>query len=95
MEAKVETIEQEINQLKVKNQQLSDNLKVKDKMCDDHNDTILQLKQVTINVVTLSVCYHGDLVDTGCTRSHDPRVTRHMAEEGTRVSSSIRTRRID
>lgn len=46
MEAKVEAIEQEINQLKVKNQQLSDNLRVKEKVCDDHNDTILQLKQV-------------------------------------------------
>lgn len=62
MEAKVETIEQEISQFKVKNQQLTDNLRVKDKMCDDHNDTILQLKQVTITVVMLSVCYYGDVI---------------------------------
>ena len=48
MEAKVEGMEQEINQFKVRNQQLSDSLRVKDKMCDDHNDTILQLKQVQL-----------------------------------------------
>lgn len=45
MEAKLEAVEQEISQLNVKNQQLTDNLKVKEKVCDDHNDTILQLKQ--------------------------------------------------
>lgn len=52
MEAKVEATEQEIGQLKVKYQQLSDSLRVKEKVCDDHNDTILQLKQVQLE------CYH-------------------------------------
>lgn len=46
MEAKVEVMEQEINQLNIRNKQLSDSLRVKEKVCDDHNDTILQLKQV-------------------------------------------------
>ena len=41
-------MEQDINQLKATNRQLSDSLRVKEKICDDHNDTILQLKQVQL-----------------------------------------------
>ena len=48
MEARVEGMEQDINQLKATNRQLSDSLRVKEKICDDHNDTILQLKQVQL-----------------------------------------------
>ena len=46
MEAKVEGMEEEMNKLKATNQQLGDRLKVKEKICDDLNNTILQLKQV-------------------------------------------------
>lgn len=46
MEAKVEGMEQEVTELRVKNQQLCDSLRVKEKVCDDRNDAILQLKQV-------------------------------------------------
>lgn len=48
MEVKVESLEQEVTQLNVKNQQLSDSLRVKEKVCDDFNDTIAQLKQVQL-----------------------------------------------
>lgn len=95
MEAKLEAVEQEISQLNVKNQQLTDNLKVKEKVCDDHSDTILQLKQVINTVIMLYHCYHGDLVDNGYKGSHDREVTSHMAGEGTQVTSTIRRTRID
>ena len=42
----MEGMERDINQLKLTNQQLNDKLRVKEKVCDDHSDTILQLKQV-------------------------------------------------
>ena len=48
MEARIKVIEQEVTQLKVNNQQLNNTLRVKEKVCDDHTDTILQLKKVQL-----------------------------------------------
>lgn len=45
----MEVMEREVTQLKVNNQQLSDTLRVKEKVCDDRNDVILQLKQVQLS----------------------------------------------
>ena len=73
MEARVEGMEQEINQLKTTNQQLSDKLRVKEKICDNHNDTILQLKQVWLLLWLLLLWV--TITGTGYKGSHDPRVT--------------------
>ena len=49
----MEGMERDINQLKLTNQQLSDKLRVKEKMCDDHSDTIQKLKQVCNNLLAV------------------------------------------
>ncbi|XP_065913509.1 leucine-rich repeat and coiled-coil domain-containing protein 1-like [Dysidea avara] len=45
MQAKLEALDHEVLQLNNDNVQLKDQLRVQHKICDDHNDSILQLKQ--------------------------------------------------
>lgn len=94
MEVKVEAMEQEVTQLKVKNQQLSDSLRVKEKICDDCNDTISQLKQVQL----IGYCYYQSpwlLLGTGYQGSHDPTVKEYSSRRRTRVTATTRGTRIN
>ena len=51
----MKVMEQEVSQLKVNNQQLNDTVRVKEKVCHDYNDTILQLKQVQLHITMVIV----------------------------------------
>jgi len=70
MQAKLEALDRELSQANSTNAQLGDQLKVQHKMSEDHNDSILKLKQV---------CRHGYwdtllllLLGTGSQGSPDP-----------------------
>jgi len=80
MQAKLEALDQEVSQLNSDNSQLRDQLRVQHKLCEDHNDSIVQLKQV---------CYHGYcdsisylLLGTGYKGSPDPAGTGGMSATG-------------
>lgn len=59
MQAKLEALEHEVSQLNSDNTQLRDQLRVQHKMCEDHNDSIVQLKQVYYCVTMVTVTCHA------------------------------------
>ena len=59
MQAKLEALDHEVLQLNNDNVQLKDQLRVQHKICDDHNDSILQLKQVCYHVTMVTVTCHS------------------------------------